>query len=97
VQTTPPSGGKIRNLIGKKLKELRKQCTPPVTQDQLSGRLAKLGIQLDRVAIAKIETGRRCVFDFELKAIADALEIDPAVLLATAVGEPAPTRAKSAR
>jgi hypothetical protein len=56
-----------------------------------------LGIQLDRVAIAKIETGRRCVFDFELKAIADALEIDPAVLLATSVGETANTRAKSAR
>ena len=95
--TTPPPNNKVRNLIGKRLKELRKQCSPPVTQDQLSGRLAKLGIQLDRVAIAKIETGRRCVFDFEFKAFADALEIEPAILLAPSLVEKATTRAKFAR
>ncbi len=87
MQTTPPSGGKIRNLIGKGLKILRKQCVPPITQDQLSGRLAKFGVQLDRVAIAKIETGRRCVFDFEVKAFADALGVDPGILLSPSMGK----------
>jgi hypothetical protein len=87
VQTTPPSGSKPRNVIGKGLKELRKQCVPPITQDQLSGRLAKLGVQLDRVAIAKIETGRRCVFDYEVQAFAVALEVDAAILLSPTLGK----------
>lgn len=73
---------------------MRKQSVPRITQDQLSGRLAKLGIQLDRVAIAKIETGRRCVFDFEFKAFADALEIDPAILLTPSHEEHRSTKEK---
>ena len=97
MQSTSASGDRIRNLIGKRLKELRKQCTPPVTQDQLSGRLAKLGIQLDRVAIAKIETGRRCVYDFELKAFAEALEIDPTSLLEPPIGISAVRKGGSSR
>ena len=72
-----------RNIVGSRIKVLRKQNLPPLTQDQLSGRLAKLGVQLDRVAIAKIETGKRCVFDFEVKAFAAALEVDPSTLLAS--------------
>jgi hypothetical protein len=47
-----------------------------ITQDQLSGQLAKQGVQLDRVAIAKIESGIRCAFDFEVKALAAVLKID---------------------
>ena len=42
----------------------------------LSGRLALLGIQLDRAAIAKIETNRRGVLDYELKAIAEVLGVE---------------------
>lgn len=87
VQTTPPLGSKPRNVIGKGLREIRKQCVPPITQDQLSGRLAKLGVQLDRVAIAKIETGRRCVFDYEVQAFAVALEVDAAILLSPTLGK----------
>lgn len=49
---------------------------PPLTQDQLSGRLAVEGIQLDRVAITKIETGARGLMDFELLGIARALKTD---------------------
>jgi hypothetical protein len=47
-----------------------------LTQDQLAGRLAAKGISLDRVAITKIEGGQRCVFDFELPALAEALKVD---------------------
>jgi len=46
-----------------------------MTQDALSGRLARLGIHLDRAAIAKIENGHRRVLDFELKALAAALGV----------------------
>jgi hypothetical protein len=44
-----------------------------MTQDALSGRLARLGIQLDRAAIAKIENNHRRVLDYEVKALATAL------------------------
>jgi HTH-type transcriptional regulator, cell division transcriptional repressor len=65
-----------RNIVGKRVKEARQLHFPPLTQDQLSGKLATKGTQLDRVAIAKIETGIRCVFDYEVKALAVALKVD---------------------
>jgi len=65
-----------RNIIGRRVKEARQGFSPPLTQDQLSGRLAKEGVQLDRVALAKVEGGRRCAFDFEVKALATVLKID---------------------
>ena len=65
-----------RNIVGKRVKEARQLHFPPLTQDQLSGKLATKGKQLDRVAIAKIETGIRCVFDYEVKALAVALKVD---------------------
>jgi hypothetical protein len=66
---------KPKNLIARRLAEGRASFDPPLTQDALSGRLALIGIQLDRAAIAKIETNRRGVFDFELKAIAEVLGV----------------------
>jgi hypothetical protein len=70
-----------RNIVGKRVKEARQLYCPPLTQDQLSGKLAADGVQLDRVAIAKIETGIRCAFDFEVKAIARILKVDANWLL----------------
>jgi len=46
-----------------------------IPEDSLSGKLARLGVQLDRAAIAKIEGGHRCVFDYEIKALAQALGV----------------------
>jgi len=54
---------------------------PALTQDQLSGQLATRQIFLDRVAITKMENGQRCVFDFEIPALADALKVDVRWLL----------------
>jgi len=54
---------------------------PPLTQDQLSGRLAARLLSLDRVAITKIEAGNRCVFDFELPVLAEVLKVDVRWLL----------------
>jgi hypothetical protein len=70
-----------RNIIGERVKEARQQFSPPLTQDQLSGRLAKEGVQIDRVALAKIETGLRCAFDFEVKVLASVLKVDANWLL----------------
>ena len=46
-----------------------------LSQDQLSGRLAKVGITVDRAGISKIETGIRGIYDFELKALAKILKV----------------------
>jgi hypothetical protein len=70
-----------RNIVGERVRAARQRHSPPLTQDQLSGKLATEGVQLDRVAIAKIETGVRCAFDFEVRALAAALKVDANWLL----------------
>lgn len=68
-----------KNIVGRRVAEAR--CKAPLTQDGLSGRVARLGIQLDRAAIAKIENYHRHVLDYEVKALADALGVDISWLL----------------
>src|SRR5437879_11449371 len=70
-----------RNIIGKRVREARHRCDPPLTQDQLAGRLAGEGVQLDRVALAKVEGGTRSAFDFEVKGLATVLKVDANWLL----------------
>jgi hypothetical protein len=67
-----------KNIIGRRVAKARRERSPTLTQDALSGRLARRGVQLDRAAIAKIENGLRHVLDFELKALAEVLgtEVD---------------------
>ena len=38
-------------------------------------------LMLDRVAITKIESGQRCVFDFEIGVLAQVLKVDVRWLL----------------
>ena len=65
-----------KNIVGERVAERRQACRPVLTQDALLGRLARLGIQLDRAAIAKIENNHRHVLDYELRALAKALDVD---------------------
>ena len=88
----PPS----RNIIGSRVKAARLQFDPPLTQDQLSGRLASIGVQLDRVALAKVESGLRCAFDYEVRGFAAVLKVDVNWLLGISPNIP-PSRAKSPR
>jgi len=76
-----PKRSSPKNIIGRRVAEARLNCRPPLTQDALSGKLARLGIQLDRAAIAKIENNLRHVLDYEVKAFADVLGIDVSWLL----------------
>jgi len=64
-----------KNIVGRRVASARQSCSPALTQDALSGKLARLGIQLDRAAIAKIENNYRHVLDYELKALAAALGV----------------------
>ncbi len=70
-----------RNIIGEQVRKARLGLDPPLTQDQLAGRLASMGVQLDRVAIAKIESGMRSAFDHEVRGLAAALKVDARWLL----------------
>ena len=64
-----------RNDTGPAIREARRQCQPPVSQDDLSGRLARLGVMLDRSAISRIENQNRYLLDYELAAIAKSLKV----------------------
>lgn len=70
-----PKSSKRKNISGRRISEARSLLTPPLTQDDLSGKLARSGVQLDRAAIAKIENNLRGVLDYELKALAKALGV----------------------
>jgi hypothetical protein len=65
-----------KNIVGCRVAQARKNREPPLTQDALSGKLARRGIQLDRAAIAKIENDLRYVLDYELRALAEVLGVE---------------------
>ena len=64
-----------RNAIGKRIRLARLKCVPPVSQDDLAGRLAGRGIILDQTAISRIENQTRYLMDYEIAAIAKSLKI----------------------
>ena len=68
-----------RNIIGPRLRELRKQLH--VTQKDLSARLEVQGLNIDQAMVSRIEKGERPVMDYELIAIAKALKIPSVELL----------------
>jgi transcriptional regulator with XRE-family HTH domain len=71
---------KPRNEIGGRIREARLRCNPPVSQEDLAGRLAAKGILMDRSAISRIESRARYVMDYEISAIAAALKTTVASL-----------------
>ncbi len=70
-----------QNLVGERVKEARVNAQSPLTQEELSKKLARLGVSIDRAGVAKIETGIRGVLDFELVALAKALNVEVTWLL----------------
>jgi transcriptional regulator with XRE-family HTH domain len=69
------------NIIASRVRDARLSHKPPLTQDQLSGKLAAIGVSIDRAGISKIETGARSVLDYEVKALAKALGVSSGWLL----------------
>ena len=64
-----------KNIIGARVKEARIKAKPPISQQDLSARMGVLGIDIYRVSISKIESGDRFVADFEVLALAEALNV----------------------
>jgi transcriptional regulator with XRE-family HTH domain len=80
-----------KNIVGRRVRLARKRMKEIVTQQDLSARLGVMGINIDRVSISKIESGQRFVADFEIVALADALNVTLEWLLR---GDEKPPQAK---
>ncbi|MHC1769410.1 MAG: helix-turn-helix domain-containing protein [Verrucomicrobiia bacterium] len=69
-----------RNIVGARVREARLRSVPPVSQEDLAGRLAAQGISLDRSAVSRIEGQSRYLMDYEVAALARALKVSVAWL-----------------
>ena len=67
-------------MIGHRIREARLKSKPPVSQDDLAGRLAARGIVLDQTAVSRIERLERYLMDYEVAAIAKCLKVSVAWL-----------------
>lgn len=59
------------NLCGEKIYLLRKQHVPKMSQRILAEQLQIKGIDVDKNAVQRIESGERFVTDIELKVLAE--------------------------
>ncbi len=64
---------KERNIIGKRIKFLRKRLG--LTQEELLAKLQTHGLEIDRPMISKIENGNREILDFEIKTFSIVLNV----------------------
>ena len=69
-----------KNIVGDRVREARIALSPAVSQDDLSGKLARLGVQITQTSLSKIEGKTRYVLDYEAAAIAKALKVSVAWL-----------------
>ena len=71
-----------KNVAGPQIARARGRFKPPFTQLELSRKVKRLGADMDRAAIAKVENGLRGVQDYELIPLAKALKVSINWLLA---------------
>jgi len=64
-----------RNLTGNTIQRIRMAAIPKITQEDMVGRLARQGVQINQSQVAKIESGDRPILDYELAAISKALKV----------------------
>lgn len=63
------------NLCGLNVKKYRQTITPRLSQRGLADKLQLEGIDLDKNAIQRIESGQRFVTDIELLALSKVLKV----------------------
>ena len=63
------------NICGEKIYQLRKNYTPKMSQRILAEKLQIMGIDVDKNAIQRIESGQRFVTDIELLAISRIFKV----------------------
>ena len=62
--------GTRNNICGLHLAKLRSKHNPPLSQRALADKMQLAGIDLDKNAIQRIESGERFVTDIELRSLA---------------------------
>ena len=70
-----------RNLCGKKVALLRQRMVPKVSQRAFADMLQLAGLDLDKTAVQRMESGQRFVTDVELKTLAGVLGVSADELL----------------
>ncbi len=76
------AGGR-NNLCGEKIYALRKGHIPKMSQRMLADALQINGIDVDKNAVQRIESGDRFVTDIELKVLAEIFHVSCDWLLGT--------------
>ncbi len=71
---------KEKNIVGSKVRSARLAMKPKVSQEDLCGRLARLGVQMNQTAISQLENQERYLLDYEIAALAKALKVKVSVL-----------------
>lgn len=62
-----------RNISGERVRQARTKRH--MTQTQLAAKVQTMGVILEQDAISRIERGARMVQDYELRALAEALNV----------------------
>lgn len=65
------------NICGTKIRELRMMMTPKTSQRQLADKLQLVGMDIDKNAIQRIESGQRFITDIEIRAFCEIFGISP--------------------
>ena len=68
-----------KNLCGDKVRQARQKQR--LSQSDLAARLQVAGVIIERDSISRIEAGTRFVADYELKVVAEVLNVDVKWLL----------------
>lgn len=69
------------NICGQKIYELRKNRSPKMSQRMLAERLQLEGIDVDKNAVQRIESGQRFVTDIEIIALCKIFNVTSDYLL----------------
>ena len=64
-----------KNLIAERLKQLRKNSNPRLSQRGLAQKLQLAGIDMDKNVITRIETNKRYVTDMEIRALSKIFNV----------------------
>lgn len=75
------AGDGSNNICGRKIKQFRESLSTKPSQKEFSDMLRIAGLDVDKNAIQRIESGKRFVTDIELKTIAKVLNVSYCDLL----------------
>ena len=69
------------NYVGEKIAQVRKAQLPKRSQRILAERMQLLGVDVDKNAIQRLESGERFVTDIELRTLCQIFKVSADILL----------------